>query len=76
MQIKGMGGFFRRDRRGQTLQTIIDRIDYYRRDRHLIDKINYYGQDGRNGQHEAGQATEETRHLLVEMLNIQQYEDF
>ena len=26
--------------------------------------------------HEAGQAAEETRHMLVEMLKIQQYEDF
>ena len=48
----------------------------YRRDRHLIDKINYYRQDGRNEQHEAGQAAEETRHMLVEMLKMQQNEDF
>ena len=27
----------------------IDGMDIYRRDRHLIDKINYYRQDGRNG---------------------------
>ena len=47
----------------------IDFIDYYRQDRLLQT-------DGRNGQHEAGQAAEETRHMLVEMLKIQQNEDF
>ena len=50
----------------------IDFIDYYRQDRLLQTD----GQDGRNGQHEAGQAAEETRHMLVEMLKMQQNEDF
>ena len=80
-----MGGFFRRDRRGQTF---IDKIDYYRWDGYLqMGQTLQTGQtsyrqnkllqtDGRNGQHEAGQAAEETRHMLVEMLKIQQNEDF
>ena len=62
MQIKVMGGFL----------DGIDFIDYYRQDRLLQTD----GQDGRNGQHEAGQAAEETRHMLVEMLKMQQNEDF
>ena len=72
-------------------QTFIDWIDIYRLDRHLqmgqtlqTGQTSYRqnkllqtdGQDGRNGQHEAGQDTEETRHMLVEMLKIQQNEDF
>ena len=53
MQIKVMGGFLDGidgDRHLQTRQTIIDGMDIYRwdrlyrRDRHLIDKINYYRQ--------------------------------
>ena len=52
---------YRQDRLLQTGQTLqmgwilidgmdfIDGMDIYRRDRHLIDKINYYRQDGRNG---------------------------
>ena len=69
-----MGGFLDGidgDRLYRLLQT---GIDYYRRDRHLIDKINYYRQIDRwtEWAHEAGQAAEETRHLLVEMLKILQ----
>ena len=75
--IDGMGiyrwnGRYRLHRHLQMGQTLQMGWTSYRQNKLL--QTN--GQDGRNGQHEAGQAAEETRHMLVEMLKIQQYEDF
>ena len=69
MQIKGTGGFLDGmdgDRFYRLLQT---RQTSYRQNKLLQTRWTEWA-------HEAGQAAEETRHMLVEMLKIQQYEDF
>lgn len=62
-------GLYRLDRHLQTGWTLQTGQTSYRQNKLLQTRWTECA-------HEAGQAAEETRHMLVEMLKIQQYEDF